>query len=280
MLTFSSPAKINLFLHVLCRREDGFHEIATLIQAIDLCDTLTYSLSSQDCFTCSDSSLPLDDSNLVVKAINLFRKKSGISFQLTAHLDKKIPCQAGLGGGSGNAATTLYAINELLGRPYSEDTLLLWAREIGSDVAFFFSLGTAFCTGRGEKIASLPSFGSEKTLWIVKPKEGLPTPLVYKTLRVTEVPKKEIRKNLDAFLKSGSGEFFNDLETPAFELQPRLRLIKEALLAQGFTHPLVSGSGTSIFCFGSWDTPPSIDDCISYPSRFMYRSKGAWYTKS
>ncbi|MES2198630.1 MAG: hypothetical protein V4489_00475, partial [Chlamydiota bacterium] len=114
-LSFLSPAKINVFFKVLRKREDGFHEISSLYQAITLFDTLQIRLSAKDEFTCSDPSLSLDHTNLVNKALNLFRKKTGSSDQFSIHLDKKIPMQAGLGGGSSNAATALWAFSKLLG---------------------------------------------------------------------------------------------------------------------------------------------------------------------
>ncbi len=112
-LTLFSPAKINLFLRIMGKRPDGYHELASLFQAIGLGDTLTFTLTPQDSLTCSDPSLPCNDSNLIIKALHLFRRKTNLHIPVTIHLEKHIPTQAGLGGGSSNAATTLGALNTL-----------------------------------------------------------------------------------------------------------------------------------------------------------------------
>lgn len=157
MILFS-PAKINLFFRVLKKRDDGYHEIASLYQAIDLGDTLNITLNECDELSCSDPSLQTDESNLVLKAAALFRKKTALALYIKVHLHKQIPIQAGLGGGSSNAATTLWALNKLANCPASFQDLALWSCELGSDVAFFFSKGAAYCTGRGELFSSLDNF--------------------------------------------------------------------------------------------------------------------------
>lgn len=156
MLTLISPAKVNLFLRVLGKRPDGYHELASLFQAIDLADTLHFTLSKHDHLTCTDPAIPLDNTNLIWKTVHLFRRKTNHQFPIHIHLEKNIPIQAGLGGGSSNAATTLWALNELLNTHIPSETLTAWAGEIGSDVPFFLSTGTAYCTGRGEIVKSLP----------------------------------------------------------------------------------------------------------------------------
>lgn len=138
-----SPAKINLFLRVLGKRSDGYHEIASLFQAINLGDNLTFTLSEQDHLTCSDPHLPCDHTNLVIKAVHLFRKKTNLDTPVTIHLEKEIPSQAGLGGGSSNAATTLWALNALHNYPYTIGQLQIWSAEIGSDIPFFFLSGNS-----------------------------------------------------------------------------------------------------------------------------------------
>ena len=148
-MKFLSPAKLNLFLRVLRKRSDGYHELASLFQAIDLVDALHVREVSEDRFSCSDPAL-LGPSNLVLRALKLFREKTGLQFPVEMHLEKRIPMQSGLGGGSSNAATALFALNVLAGRVATEEQLCAWSQEIGSDVPFFFSLGTAYCTGRGK----------------------------------------------------------------------------------------------------------------------------------
>lgn len=154
-----SPAKINLFLRVVSKEPDGYHHLSSLFQAISLGDTLIMERASTDQLTCDHSFLPTDHSNLILKAIKLFRQRTGCEQAFKVHLIKRIPIQAGLGGGSSNAATTLWGCNQLAQTNLSDSTLMEWGTELGSDVSFFFSQGTAHCTGRGEKSSpSLHSF--------------------------------------------------------------------------------------------------------------------------
>jgi 4-diphosphocytidyl-2-C-methyl-D-erythritol kinase len=137
-MRFFSPAKLNLFFRVLYKREDQYHEIASLFQAVSLGDFLSIEMSEEDVLSCNDLSLLCDRSNLIMKALDLFRKKTGIKIAVKVHLEKNIPLQSGLGGGSSNAATTLWGLNELCGRPASLRQLQNWSSEIGSDIPFFF----------------------------------------------------------------------------------------------------------------------------------------------
>jgi 4-diphosphocytidyl-2-C-methyl-D-erythritol kinase len=133
-----SPAKINLFLRIMRRRSDNYHELASLFQTISLCDYLSITESDSDLLICNNPSIPTCPSNLIWKAIHLYRINTGKKFALKITLDKHIPIEAGLGGGSSNAATALWAVNSLMGNLVSPDELQLWAGEIGSDVPFSF----------------------------------------------------------------------------------------------------------------------------------------------
>jgi 4-diphosphocytidyl-2-C-methyl-D-erythritol kinase len=268
-----SPAKLNLFLRIIRRRPDGYHELASLFQTIDLCDNLSLSLAETDTLTCNTPEIPTDASNLVLKASDLFRKKTGLKVGLKAHLDKKIPHQAGLGGGSSNAATTLWGLNQLCRNPATPAQLMAWAAEIGSDVAFFLSQGTAYCTGRGEVIDPLPPLKPE-TVWVVKPSEGLSTPDVYRRYDPVSVEQRDPESCLKSF-HTPSPTYFNDLETPAFLLKPSLQILKEKL-QQGFHTVLMSGSGTAFFCIGE-GSPLHIEGITSYKVNFMTRQKDGWY---
>jgi 4-diphosphocytidyl-2-C-methyl-D-erythritol kinase len=235
-LAFRSPAKVNVFFQVKHKRADNYHEIASLYQAISLSDTLYVSLSETDCFTSSDSSLPMDENNLIIRALSLFRKKTNSPYFFKIHLDKKIPMQAGLGGGSSNAATALFAFTKLTGQDITENILASWGSELGSDVPFFFSHGTALATGRGEILEETNPYLSS-SFWIIKPKQGLSTPKVYSTLQCDLLPSR------------GEKDFlYNDLEIPAFALDPSLSALKESLLAFGFASATLCGSGTAFFC--------------------------------
>ena len=134
-----SPAKVNIFFRTLAKRGDGYHEIASLYTALDFGDYLDIEFSDQDQFTSNHPRLKQDSTNLVIRALHLFRDKLGNHAFVKIHLDKQIPFESGLGGGSSNAATTLFGLNNLFGKPFSIDELRRMGALLGSDVAFFFS---------------------------------------------------------------------------------------------------------------------------------------------
>jgi len=263
-LELFSPAKVNLFLRIIRRREDGYHELASLFQTVAFGDTLLFKAlpasATQDEFASSFTSLVTDKSNLVLRALDLFRRKTGKTQHFQVYLEKRIPVQAGLGGGSSNAATTLFAANQLLGCPASDEDLIEWSKELGSDITFFLSQGTAYCTGRGEILEPLPALSPSTHLYIVKPPVGLSTPAVFKVIDLNALSKEDPRALLSSFTTLlGKGQpvppslYINDLEPPAFQCIPLLKKIKDSLLSMGFTCVMMSGSGTSIFAM----SPPS-----------------------
>jgi 4-diphosphocytidyl-2-C-methyl-D-erythritol kinase len=273
-LSFLSPAKVNLFFRILHKRKDGYHEIASLYQAISLVDKLTVSLSNTDVFTCSDSSLSLGESNLVMQALSIFREKTGFTAPFQIHLDKKIPVEAGLGGGSSNAATALFAFQQLSGMCISKSTLMDWGALIGSDVPFFFSLGTAYATGRGEVLEEI-SPGEAFSMWIAKPSFGLSTPKVYQETKAALLPDRDPLRALKEY-KRGEGVFYNDLEVPAFSLSPRLESLKITLLEAGFKQVVLSGSGTAFFCLGL-KKPPKLPQVQFFLASTLQRRDQRWY---
>lgn len=256
-----SPAKINLFLRVLRKREDGYHELASLFQTIDLGDTLKVRAlppsATADEFECDLPGLGAD--NLVTRAFALYRQKTGFTTHFAARLEKHTPVEAGLGGGSSNAATALYAANCLCRGTASQNELIEMSADLGSDITFFLGpTGTAYCTGRGEIIQPLDPL-PHRRLYVVKPDTGLSTPLVFKQLgesnyeQLSSVDPTEL---LDNFVHgAGPGDYINDLEPPAFQLKPVLAELKARLL-QRFPIALMSGSGTSLFAVQSNDQVP------------------------
>lgn len=273
MLTLKSPAKVNLFLKIVKRREDGYHDLASLFQAIDLCDRLHFELSEVDLIECTQAAIPIGSTNLVWKAIELFKRKTGLSFNLKVKIDKFIPVQAGLGGGSSNAATTLWGINRLLDFPVSVQELQKWSSEIGSDVPFFFSSGTAYCTGRGDIVHSLEPFPPE-TLWICKSEAGLSTPEVYRHLNIQKLHQHDPVSVLEGFM-TGKPLYFNDLEETALKLLPALSSFKQQLLNQGFNTVMLSGSGSSFFCVGT--AQKTISCSFDSPAIYLNRKIDEWY---
>jgi 4-diphosphocytidyl-2-C-methyl-D-erythritol kinase len=252
-----SPAKLNLSFRVLGKRLDGYHEIASVYQAIDFGDILEFAVLQQepDRLTCTDPQLPCDSSNLVLKATALFRNKTGLSFGVSIHLEKQIFIEAGLGGGSSNAATTLWALNQLLQTKIPDNELAIWAAELGSDIPFFFSRGSAYCTGRGEIVEEIPLLPFQG--YLAKPPYRLSTLQVYRNVRVPSCESLNMRP------------FFNDLESSAFALCPELSILKKQLLDLGFDEVCMTGSGTAFFCLGEMEDP-------QLPSVHFRKIKACW----
>jgi 4-diphosphocytidyl-2-C-methyl-D-erythritol kinase len=273
-LKLFSPAKLNLFFRVLSKRADGYHEVASLYQAIDFFDLISLELSGEDSFTCSDRSLESQPNNSILRALFLFRQKTHLSFSVKIHLEKKIPMQAGLGGGSSNAATTLWGLNELCGKVLEERELCSLAKEIGSDVSFFFSKGSAYCTGRGENICnvSLP-FPFAATL--ATPSFGMITPVVYRSVHLPLLSQENPENLLKSFWKD-SPSYYNDLEIAAFSIEPRLLEVKRHLLEIGFEQVVMTGSGSSFFCLGK-PIVGEVEGLVFHPVRACQREERQWY---
>eukprot|EP00984_Skeletonema_dohrnii_P005659 scaffold1996_cov120-Skeletonema_dohrnii-CCMP3373.AAC.6 len=212
--------------------------------------------------------VPTDSSNLVIRALELMREKTGkTSVYFNADLFKRCPAQAGLGGGSANAATAMWGANELMGRPATLEQLIEWSGALGSDITFFLSRGTAYCTGRGEIMTPIdPPLPSGAKLSIVKPNLGLST------------PKEGVVNTDDKY-------YINDLEQPAFDCLPELKALKDELLeVEGFDHVMMSGSGTSIFCIGEPTDKDAFmkefderDGVSVFNAAFISREEGSWF---
>ncbi len=239
------------------------------MQAISLGDTLFVQAGEKESLTCTDPTLPCDSSNLILKAAHLFREKTGCNIKGEFHLVKRTPIQAGLGGGSSNAATTLWAMNQISGQKIDVETLKKWASFLGADVPFFLSKGTAYCTGKGELIQERPA-SKNHSFWIAKPKEKLATPDVYRALNLKLLPERAPLKDWE------KDHYFNDLEIPAFQLCPSLQLLREQLYNLGFKTVVLSGSGTAFFCFGAASNP-SLKEINFYPVEFIQRQEEKWY---
>ena len=171
MLTVRAPAKVNLVLEVLGQGQ-GYHDLCSIAQTIDLCDTLTFEPAPDILFTCSEPELL--QSNLVPRAARLLQQRGSISDGARIHLDKRIPWAAGLGGGSSDAAATLVALNGMWGAGLSHEQLVVLGAEIGSDVPLFLYGGTVLLEGRGERVHPLPDLAGAH-LVILTPRTPVPT---------------------------------------------------------------------------------------------------------
>ena len=257
-LTKSSPCKVNLLLNILGKRPDGFHELETVMQPVALCDELSFSATASGIeLTCSDPALPTDASNLVHRAARAFLEKSGVTQGVRMHLTKHIPMAAGLGGGSGNAATTLLALNELFGQPLGPEALHEIAAALGSDIPFFLQTGPALASGRGEIIQPLAPFPAlaGTALLLVHPGFGIATAWAYKELArfpaaLNGEPGRAARLIAlleSADLRQAGREFYNSLEAPALEKYPWLAVLQDFLRENGALVALMSGSGSTTF---------------------------------
>ncbi len=253
-----SPCKVNLLLNILGKRADGFHELETVMQPVNRCDELTFEREGTGIhLTCSEKSLPTDSGNLIFRAAEKFLAAAGISSGIRIHLEKKIPIAAGLGGGSGNAGTTLLALNELFDHPLSTEKLFEIAAALGSDIPFFLQDKPALATGRGEKIQPLQNFPAlnGKAFLLIHPGFGISTPWAYQNLArfpnalngLNGRAPKLISLLQTSDLKNAATGFYNSLEAPAFEKFPILKLYKEFLIANGALAALMSGSGSTTF---------------------------------
>jgi 4-diphosphocytidyl-2-C-methyl-D-erythritol kinase len=253
-----SPCKVNLLLNILSKRPDGFHELETVMQPVNFCDELSFERGGNGIqLLCSDKTLPTDSRNLVFRAAENFLAAAKISDSVKIHLEKKIPLAAGLGGGSGNAATTLLALNELFGQPLSLAKLHELAAALGSDIPFFLYSKPALATGRGEKVESLENFPAlrDKVFLLIHPGFGISTPWAYQNLArfpaALNGQKSRAQKLISllrtADLKMAAREFYNSLEAPALEKFLILGLFQEFLRANGALAALMSGSGSTTF---------------------------------
>lgn len=244
-MEFFAPAKVNLSLRVMHRREDGFHEIDSVFVPISLCDRLVIELRDGGglAFTCDDANIPGDDTNLVVRAARLFCSEAGCEPNIRIHLEKRIPHGAGLGGGSSDAATTLLALDRLFGTGLPQESLLRFAATLGSDVPFFILCRPARARGRGENLEPI-DFPHRLPMLLIKPPFAVPTPWAYQRWRDS----RELPGIRYAAQPQPWGELVNDLERPVFEKHLVLAELKSWLLRQPeCAGALMSGSGSTIF---------------------------------
>ncbi len=242
--TFHAPAKLNLSLRVLGKRDDGFHDIDTLMVKLPgLADTLEFQESTQFSFRCDDPTLPADETNLVVKAVRAYEAATGERCKFSITLKKGIPHGAGLGGGSSDAATTLHALDQLRGGKAGAARLHEIAASLGSDIPFFLTPGAAHCSGRGEIIHAVAAPAPLRIL-LLKPNFTVPTPDAYaRWASSKELP--DVRyaaQDLDGL------SLVNHLEQPVFEKHRFLAEMKQWLLARYETAAaLLAGSGACVF---------------------------------
>ncbi|PKN36913.1 MAG: 4-(cytidine 5'-diphospho)-2-C-methyl-D-erythritol kinase [Deltaproteobacteria bacterium HGW-Deltaproteobacteria-2] len=243
-----APAKINIFLRVLNKRADGYHNIFSLMQKVTLCDELVFSPRPKGIIlNCSGINLPTNNENLVVcaaRAIFDYCKYSG-GMEITLH--KKIPVTAGLGGGSSDAATTLMALNKICSLKLRKNELIKIGAKIGADVPFFIFGNEALASGIGDKLKHLRNL-PKLDIILVKPPLELSTKMVYENLNLRLTRGKNnysIPRILD--LSDIVHVLHNDLESVSLQIYPELADLKKVLLRHGALGALMSGSGPTVF---------------------------------
>jgi 4-diphosphocytidyl-2-C-methyl-D-erythritol kinase len=246
-----ASAKVNLALEVLGKRADGYHEIATVLQAVDLFDRIVVATADTLSLHTDDPDLPTDEGNLVMRAARLLQKAAGIETGARIRLQKRIPVAAGLGGGSSDAAATLWGLSRLWRLRWPTARLQELAVELGMDVPFFLGAGRAVARGRGEQLVPLPG-GGGYALVLVNPRVPLSTREVYGrvptgwraepvgTGRVIEALRTRNVNRVAAALT-------NNLEGLAEPVLPVIGRMKAALLAAGALGAIMSGSGPTVF---------------------------------
>jgi 4-diphosphocytidyl-2-C-methyl-D-erythritol kinase len=248
-MKFLSPAKINLFLQVVGKRSDGYHELISLMTCVSLYDILTFDFSAKNTrITCSHPQVPEDESNLVLKAVRVFEQAYDRCGQIDINLAKNIPVAAGLGGGSSNAAAVLAVLNRYYGYPFTSGQLSAMGLTIGADVPFFLFNKPALVSGIGEKITPYERVGVYHVL-LINPGIQVSTAWVYRNVNLGLT---KCKQKLNTFLFNGHGfdaenHLCNDLETVTASAHHEIGKAKEALLMHGAIGSLMSGSGPTVF---------------------------------
>ncbi len=248
MIQRKSYAKINLFLKVLGKRDDGYHDIVTLMQRISLCDEMTFTEKGDDIVVrCPGSDLPEDEDNIIFKAAEALLSYTGHTRGIEITVVKGIPIAAGLGGGSSNAATTLTTLNEMMGFNIAREELIDIGTKLGADVPFFILGKTAWASGIGDKLVAADTMPK---MWyvLINPGFEVSTKEVYENLKLG-LTNDTIKYNMprSKTVSQIVDNLANDLERVTARLYPAIPQIKECLRAHGALGSLMSGSGPTVF---------------------------------
>lgn len=269
-MKINAHAKINLILNVVKKRDDGYHELEMIMVPLTLHDVIHIELSETDQYSCSIQELEIDEHNTVVKAVALMRKTYGLKQHFKIHIEKHIPMQAGLAGGSADAAAVLRGIKELAKLDITTKELSMLGKQIGADVPFCVYETPAVVKGIGEAITPI-QVALKFAVLLVKPQEGVPTGKAFSMIDFTTCIHPDYRiaeecltsGNYDAFCNS----LGNTLEQPAMQIVPKIKDIKQELEAMGFDCVLMSGSGSTVFAI-------TRDQSLLREAKESYRNRG------
>ncbi|MEQ8187955.1 MAG: 4-(cytidine 5'-diphospho)-2-C-methyl-D-erythritol kinase [Candidatus Eremiobacterota bacterium] len=247
-LSEKAYAKVNLFLEIIKKRSDGYHEIRTVFQTISLADELILEKTEEGItINCKDSNVPVNENNLIYKAVKLIKEISGYNKGINIILKKNIPIAAGLGGGSSDGAATIRGLNKLLRLNLTPSEMLQIAATTGSDVPFLLEGGTVLAEGKGEKLVTfLPT--PDLYIVVIKPDISVSTEWAYKQWK----PGIKQCVNVENFIRNinsltGKNLLFNSFEGIIEKHYPVIKTIKEKLDMMGVKDNLLSGSGSSVF---------------------------------
>jgi 4-diphosphocytidyl-2-C-methyl-D-erythritol kinase len=251
-LRLMAPAKINWTLEVLGRRSDGFHNVKTILQTIDLSDSLELETAAELTLKATGEGLPPPEENLALRAARLLRDRTGYSGGARMHLTKTIPVGAGLGGGSSDAAAALRGLDRLWGLGLPHERLVELAAEVGSDVPFFLRGGTALAEGRGERITPLPEAPAADILVVVPPL-SIPekTQRMYSLVGLKDYGDGAAGDRLADALRQGrtlkESDLYDVFGSLAFQAFPELQACRQALIQAGARAVHLAGSGPALF---------------------------------
>ncbi|WP_431085631.1 4-(cytidine 5'-diphospho)-2-C-methyl-D-erythritol kinase [Paenibacillus sp. 8b26] len=248
-----APAKINLMLDVLRKRDDGYHEVEMIMTMVDLSDRLTMSELPRDTIIISSQAgyIPLDEKNLAFQAARLIKERYDVSTGVHIHLDKHIPVAAGLAGGSSDAAAALRGLNKLWKLGISDAELRVLGAELGSDVPFCITGGTALASGRGELLKPLPN---PPQCWVIlaKPPINVSTAEVYGRVKADQITYHPSARQMEQAILNASftdvcNALGNVLEDVTLKLHPEVEHLKNSMIRLGADGVLMSGSGPTVF---------------------------------
>ncbi|MCX7876320.1 MAG: 4-(cytidine 5'-diphospho)-2-C-methyl-D-erythritol kinase [Melioribacteraceae bacterium] len=262
-IEIKAPAKINIGLKVVSKREDGYHNLSTLFYPIyDLYDILIFEIADNFSFLCNDKSIPSDDKNLVIKAKNILEKETNKKFNVRIELIKNIPSEAGLGGGSSDAAATLISLCELFSLNITNEKLMSLALDLGSDVPFFIKSKPAIGKSRGEILEHI-DFEINYPILIVNPKIKISTKEAFEKIIPTneELEIKSFLEKQKNNLYDYKNFFINDFEFSVFEKFPEIKRIKEIMYENNALFSSMSGTGSTVY--GIFNNEEEIKNVIS-----------------
>lgn len=266
MPTFRAPARITLNVRVVGNHEDGSPDIVSLNQTIDLCDFIKLDYSDQDIF--------INDCFMIRQVVEAFRKASNVDDPVSLEVVNNIPPQAHLGMELSQSATTLWALNQIFSHPLNEKELKELALYVHSDLSFYFSWGSAKCSGAGRKFIEEVDSVVDDPFWLVFSPFDVSEEEIFRRYCRAGLEDRKQEGN-HSQMSNSQDKFFNDLEESAFALNPKLALLKERTLECGFSTVVMSGLGPTFVCMDG-DLEQNSSEPI-YQSHTLLRSEGEWY---